>query len=170
MGASRARNEARAKIKDPRRKKDWADNNPEWTAVFSVFLSQLAESSDYVQEWNWSKRKIDLAWFLPKTSKPTVLFEVENQTEGIDKKKPAGEAIKLARTLKWCGQRRLAVLITYPWGKRGKQTSEGIQGRVTKVLKRYAVPSGQFLLVLGADWHGRVWTGFEWKGRAFERI
>ena len=66
------------------------DNDTEWTAVMAVFLSRLARSLGFYQEWEYGKDEFDHAWFGDSPwsgpddlRSPDILIEHENDVTGV---------------------------------------------------------------------------------------
>lgn len=165
-------------------------DNTEWTAIMSVFLSDLASvPGNLTQDWEWGPRKIDYAWYKGSdVSRPLVLIEHEQQRYNQRKGKaiwwPPLKLHRASRELAENGHADpLCVLITYEYVRRynwidGKVEPAGrpdfpvgwVHSEVEKVLAgrskhcrtRFA---GSFLLIVGS---GKAWpadpsTPYPWR-------
>jgi hypothetical protein len=147
------------------------DNDKEWTAVMSIFLSDLAQGNKFHQRWEVAgpKKKgigkIDFAWYRYEDepgdkicNHPSVLIEHEQQRYGGKKKGLGWVAKKLAKANKEGGLPPLRVLITYRWKRSPKKSfdDEKLKELVHKELKKSVRRDGlyrrvPFLLVIGSD-------------------
>lgn len=172
---------------------DLKDYCKEWTAVMSVFLSDMAQDNKFHNKFHqrWEVEgpkkkgfgKIDFAWYryehIPDAgdkicNQPSVLIEHEQQRYEEEKKGLKWVAQKLMESNMEKCPPPLRVLVTYRW-QRPQATSfddEELKELVSGGLcRRKRVP---FLLVIGSDDRERdengesfqdEWHGYIWEGR-----
>ena len=140
-----------------------AAGEPEWTDVIAIFLSRLARSMEYFQDWEHKPKRTDFVWYEGDQKTPAVAIEHENDY------KLKIEAKEIPNLLS--SNAALKVLITYAYTE-GRESVEQVTGRILKIASgglRKSQPSGEFLLVLGPDdrsdpWR---WRGFVWEEDRF---